>query len=72
MVSEFEKEQLKKFREGKELTYNDASVYTVLLGLVEDTDIEEVFMMLHNVACDLDKRKELEGLFKKAKSWKWD
>ena len=72
MVSEFEKEQLKKLREGKELTYNDASVYSVLLGLVEDTDIEEVFMMLHNVACDLDKRKELEDLFKNAKTYKWD
>lgn len=71
-ISEFEKEQLRQLREGKELTYNDASIYTVLLGLVEDSSIEEVFMMIHNVASDLDKRKELESLFKKAKSWKWD
>ena len=35
------------------------------------SDIEEVFMVLHNVASDLDQRELLESQFEKSKLWKW-
>jgi len=67
----FQKKLVKELNSNKELAYQDASIYTVLLDLVQGNSIEEVFMMLHNVATDLKKRKKLESQFEKAKSWKW-
>ena len=67
----FQKKLVKELNSNKELAYQDASIYTVLLDLVQGNSIEEVFMMLHNVATDLKKRNKLESQFEKAKSWKW-
>lgn len=67
----FQRKLVEELKSNREFAYQDASIYTVLLDLVEDNGIEEVFMMLHNVATDLKKRKELESQFEKAKSWKW-
>lgn len=51
--------------------YTKASIYTVLFDLVDGNGIEEVFTMLHNVASDLEQRKELEDKFNEAKTWEW-
>jgi len=70
MITEYQIGLAEKLRSG-ELSYTDASIYTVLLSLVKDSSIEEVFMILHNIASDLDERKEFEARFENAKLWKW-
>lgn len=67
----FQREQVKKLRSQEKISYEEASIYTVLLDLVEGNGLVEVFMMLHNVATDLKQRKELENKFKDAKKWEW-
>jgi hypothetical protein len=67
----FQREQLEKLRSQKKYAYEEASIYTVLLDLIEGNGLDEVFMMLHNVATDLEQRKELEDKFEEAKKWKW-
>lgn len=67
-----QREQVKKLRSNVEFAYQDASIYTVLLDLVEGNGIDEVFMMLHNVASDLGKREDLEKKFNESKAWEWD
>ena len=69
MITEYQKGLVKELRSG-ELTYVDASIYTVLLSLVKDSSLEEVFTILHNIASDLDERKEFEARFENAKLWK--
>ena len=61
----FQKKLVKELNSNKELAYQDTSIYTVLLDLVQGNSIEEVFMMLHNVATDLKKRKNLKVSLKK-------
>lgn len=51
--------------------YKSATGYTILLELVSGMGVKDVFMLLHNVATDLDKREDLESEFDKAKDWKW-
>ena len=67
----FQREQVKKLRSLEKFAYEEASIYTVLFDLVEGNGMEEVFMMLHNVASDLEQRKELEDMFEEAKKWTW-
>lgn len=67
----FQRKLVKDLKSNKEFAYQDASIYTVLLDLVEGNGVDEVFMILHNVATDLKKRKELESKFEKAKSLEW-
>lgn len=67
----YQKEQLKRLRSYEKNTYAEASIYTVLFDLCEGNGIDEVFMMLHNVATDTGQRKELESKFDEAKKWKW-
>lgn len=67
----FQREQVKKLRSQEKFSYEEASIYTVLLDLVEGNGLDEVFMMLHIVATDLKQRKELENKFKDAKKWEW-
>ncbi len=70
----FQQEQvelLKSCGNGADCAYAKASVYTVLLHLIQVTDLEEVLMILHNVAFDLGKREELEDLFERAKTYEW-
>lgn len=67
----FQREQVKKLRSQEKYAYEEASIYTVLFDLVEGNGMEEVFMMLHNVATDLEQRKELEDMFEEAKKWTW-
>lgn len=67
----FQRDQVKKLRSQEKLAYEEASIYTVLFELVERNGLNEVFMMLHNVANDLQKRKELEDKFNQAKKWEW-
>jgi hypothetical protein len=69
--SEFQKEQLRKLRSQEKFAYEEASIYTVLLDLVEGNGVDTVFIALHNVASDLGQRKELEGKFDEAKKWVW-
>ena len=67
----FQREQVKKLRSQEKFAYEEASIYTVLFDLVEGNGLDEVFMMLHNVATDLEQRKELEHKFEEAKKWEW-
>lgn len=46
---------------------NTESIYATLAALVEQSDIKEVFMMLHNVACDMGERKKFENQYDKSK-----
>lgn len=70
MITEYQKGLVEELRSG-ELCYTDASIYTVLLSLVKDSSVEEVFMMLHNITFDLDEREEFEEKFEDAKLWQW-
>jgi hypothetical protein len=70
VITEYQKGLAEKLRSG-ELSYTDASIYTVLLSLVKDSSVEEVFMILHNITFDLDEREEFEESFEDAKLWKW-
>ena len=67
----FQREQVKKLRSQEKFAYEEASIYTVLFDLVEGNGLDEVFMMLHNVATDLEQCKELEDKFDEAKTWQW-
>jgi len=67
----FQREQIKKLCSQEKFAYEEASIYTVLFDLVEGNGLDEVFMMLHNVATDLEQREELEDKFDEAKKWKW-
>lgn len=59
----FQRELVKKLR-GNEVPYEEASVYTVLLDLVDGNGLIEVFTMLQNVAVDLDLDYEFNFLTK--------
>lgn len=67
----FQKEQVKNLRSGDKYAYKQASIYTVLLDLCEGNGVDEVFLMLHNVAFDLGEREQLESKFEDAKKWEW-
>lgn len=67
----FQREQVNKLRSQEKIAHEEASIYTVLLDLIEGNGLDEVFIMLHNVATDLEQRKELEDKFDKAKNWVW-
>jgi hypothetical protein len=67
----FQREQVKKLRSQEKFAYEEASIYTVLLDLVDGNGLDEVFMMLHNVATDLKQREDLENKFEEAKKWQW-
>lgn len=71
MVTEHQKKQLKHLRSGEKNAYEEASIYTILLDLAEGNGIEDVFIMLHNVACDTGCRKDLENQFERAKKMDW-
>ncbi len=42
-ISEYEKKELEKLRECSDKNYEEASVYTVLLDLVEQISLEDPF-----------------------------
>jgi hypothetical protein len=67
-----QKEQLKELRSQKKFAYEEASIYTVLLDLVEGNGLDTVFMTLHNLATDIDQREELEAKFERSKKWQWN
>jgi hypothetical protein len=66
----FQRALLEQLRNG-ELSYQDASIYTVLFDLVDNEGIEEIFSILHNVATDLKQRNRMEVKFEEAKGWDW-
>lgn len=70
--NKFQKEQLKKLRSQEKGAYEEASIYTILLDLIEGNGLEDVFMTLHNVATDTGERKLLEQKLEESKSWDWD
>ena len=61
---------LEQFRENTDNFYKSSPIYTVLFDLVSSSDLEEVATMLHDLAIDLDKRKELEDKFDELKEFK--
>ncbi|MFA5618418.1 MAG: hypothetical protein WDK95_16440 [Syntrophorhabdaceae bacterium] len=67
----FQREQVKKLHSQENSAYEKASIYTILFDLVEGNGLDEVFLTLHNLATDLEQRKELEDKFKEAKKWSW-
>lgn len=67
----FQREQVAKLRNQEKFAYEEASIYAVLLDLIEGNGLDEVFITLHNVATDLKQRKELEDKFDEAKTWEW-
>jgi len=67
----YQKKLVKKLRSGDKFAYEEASIYTILLDLCEGNGLDEVFMMLHNVASDNGERQMLEDKFKEAVEWKW-
>lgn len=68
-LNKFDQKQLEALRGGE---YENASLHIILLDLCLDVGVDGVFMMLHNVASDMRKRKNLEDMFKGARKWKWD
>lgn len=69
---EFQLKLVKELRDEENNGYRNASIYTVILDLVQENGIDEVFMILHNVAHDLGKREYLENKFEDAKNWSWE
>ena len=61
-LDEFQKKQLAKLREYNESSYPEASIYTVLLDLVQGNSLAEVFLMLQEVAKDLEIESELDKI----------
>ena len=49
----------------------EESIYAHLAALVEQSDLNEVFMILHSVASDMGLRKELERKYEESKKWTW-
>ena len=71
-IDESQLRQLDEYRRGIRHNKIEPSIYIALLDLADEVDIPEVFMMLHNVACDLGCRAELEGMYERSKEWRWD
>lgn len=71
-IDKYQKKQLRELRSNKPDAYAEASIYTILLDLCEGNKVEDIFMMLHNVATDIGERKTLERLFREAKKWNWE
>lgn len=69
MIDKFQQKLVDELNKNEE--YKKAPIYTVLMSLVQGSDISEIFMILHNVASDLDKREDLECLYVDSKNWKW-
>ena len=67
----YQRKLLKELRSGKEGSYEEASIYTILFDLVEGNGLDDVFMGLHNLASDLDRREEFENMFEEARKWEW-
>lgn len=67
----FENKLVEELKSNKEFAYHNASIYTILLDLVQGNGAEHVLMMLHNVATDLGEREKLESEFEKTKNWNW-
>lgn len=49
----FQNELVEKLREEAGDAYKDASVYTIMLDLINTTSLEEVVICLHHVSIDL-------------------
>ena len=71
MITKHQQKQLKELRSNKENAYVEASIYTILLDLCEGNGVDDVFMMLHNVATDLYQRELLESKYQDSLTWKW-
>lgn len=51
VINKFQRDQVEKLKQSKE--YEDASIYTILLELVEGNGADEVQNILHQVTVDL-------------------
>ena len=71
-IDEAQLRQLDEYRRGIRHNNIEPSIYIGLLDLVDHSDISETFMILHNVACDLGCKAELEAMYEGSKEWKWD
>lgn len=71
-LDKFQLKQLKEFRKYEKDSYEEASIYTILLDLVDGNGIEEVFSVLHNLASDLGILDTLKSEMEKSKKWKWN
>lgn len=71
MITKHQRKLLEQLRSNKENAYADASLYTILLDLCDGSGVDDVFLMLHNVAHDLDKREQLESLCEECPGWEW-
>jgi len=71
-LDKFQLKQLKEFRKYEKKSYEEASIYTILLDLVDGNGIEEVFSVLHNLASDLGILDTLKSEMEKSKKWKWN
>lgn len=49
----FQREQLKKLRSLEPFAYEEASIYTILLDLVEGNGLDEVYLVMNMLANDL-------------------
>lgn len=67
MSLEYQRGLVEMLRSGEKNAYEDAAIYTILLDLVDENGVDEVFKILHNVATDLGELEELESRFDDAK-----
>lgn len=65
----FQQKLVEKLNSEEPTAYKDSAIYTVLLDLVQNNNVEDIFIVLHDVATDLGKRKELEQLFEEVKNY---
>lgn len=68
--SHYQMELVEKLRAGV-ISYEDATIYTILLDMVSTNGIEEVFSTLHSLSSDLNQREKLESISAKSLSWQW-
>jgi len=66
----FQQLQLEKLRSGEAGCYEDASIYTVLLDLVEGNGVDTVYEMLVQVAANISVLPELKDEILKSLTFK--
>jgi len=69
MISKDQRKELEDLRSGK-LDYRSASLYTILLDLVDELGSDEVLAILYDVEKDSDNLDEFKDNLKEATKWK--
>ena len=66
------KEELERTKQGlMSGSMENESLHSILSALVDMSDIEEIFLLLHNIASETGVRDVLESKYEESKDWVW-